>query len=73
MRSNSDVFLICIESPEAQDQKGVADHVMETDTQTADQPKELSKSQLKKLQWKWSRKRKTKRLHNKKRKSHSKW
>ena len=64
----------CIESPEAQDQKGVADHVMETDTQTADQPKkELSKSQLKKLQWKWNRKCTSKRLHNKKRKSHSKW
>ena len=59
---------------EGQDQKGVADHVMETDTRTADQSKKkLTKSQLKKLQWKFSRKRKSKRLNNKKRKSHSKW
>jgi len=45
------------------------DHKMET----GDQPKELSKSQLKKLQQKWRGKRKLKRLRSKKRKSPTKW
>ena len=45
------------------------DHTMET----GDQSKELSKSELKKLQRKWSGKRKLKRLRTKKRKSPTKW